>query len=521
MIKALILPAILFLFSGMLYSQIKSVEIGRVEFFPPKISSNIERDSKNATPFKFAELIEPKILIEEFGYFERDSEVQNLTCKAEGAKSLNALLKLESTDTEFEMYISDEENKVQFGPFSAEDFTSGNFATPLVPGETFRVSVYKLSANFPQIRIVQMGYDFIGIVSKDGQFGLSGECNVDINCEQGADWQTLKRSVVRLIVNNRYLCTGSFINNLRNDKRPYLLTARHCFGEEPGQDSLMAARTTAYFNYESPTCNGQDGPVSQVRTGFWVRAMKNDAVGKVDFALLELKTTLPSIFNTQFAGWDASGRIPANSVTIHHPRGDVKKISFDNQPPTRSSYPFAGGYDAGSFWKIGNWDLGTTEGGSSGSPLYDHNQNVIGVLTGGEASCEYNLSDYYTQLAYAWDTYPDSSQQLKYWLNPDNLPTRVCNIPHISDYPQARNKVNTLEVYPVPAVNQLSFNWNGLINKQLHTEIFDCAGRLVASFQQKTPPDGNIILTFTLSEGLYFLRTSDGDISGSTKFVVH
>jgi hypothetical protein len=75
-------------------------------------------------------------------------------------------------------------------------------------------------------------------------------------------------------------------------------------------------------------------------------------------------------------------------------------------------------------------------------------------------------------------------------------------------------------VFPVPALNQLSFIWKGLVNKQLHAEIYDCSGKIVASFQQKTPPDGSITLDFSLPEGLYLLRVSDGEISGNTKFLV-
>ena len=99
--------------------------------------------------------------------------------------------------------------------------------------------------------------------------------------------------------------------------------------------------------------------------------------------------------------------------------GDVKKISIDNDSPIIADY--GNGYDTESHWKIGEWNVGTTEGGSSGSPLFDENHRLIGDLTGGEAACGNSVNDYYTRFDLSWDTYSESSQQLKYWLDPQNI----------------------------------------------------------------------------------------------------
>lgn len=502
-------------FQGHIAAQIEEVGIGYIRFAQPVIQQKSGSEDSKATPFKFAELIEADLRIADFAQIIQEYSTMTLLCHVPEAKSLNVSIEMINDVENFELFISDAEQSEIYGPYSSDDFTLNILPSPLITGEMIKIKVISHDGNYPSLKISRLGYDYVGIASKDGYFGNSGYCNINVRCPEGDDWQEAKRSVVRLIINNQYLCTGSIVNNLRFDKRPLLLTANHCIG-----NVTMAANTIAYFNYESPTCQNADGLTTQVRHGMNLKATKSDEQGRVDFTLLEIRTAIPSVFNARYAGWDASGRIPTNTVTIHHPRGDVKKISFDNDPPTRSNYPYSGGYDTGSFWKIGNWELGTTEGGSSGSPLFDHNQNIIGVLTGGEAACGNNFPDYYTQLSYAWDTYPDSTQQLKYWLNPDNLPTRVCNILDISDFPRTSRTMNGLEVFPVPATNHLSFIWNGLVNKQFYAEIYDCSGKIVASFQQKTPQDGHIKLDFTLPEGLYLLRTHDGDISGSAKFVV-
>lgn len=43
--------------------------------------------------------------------------------------------------------------------------------------------------------------------------------------------------------------------------------------------------------------------------------------------------------NFSESGWDARDIVPglASTVTIHHPGGDYKKISFDDSPPTTGS----------------------------------------------------------------------------------------------------------------------------------------------------------------------------------------
>ena len=66
---------------------------------------------------------------------------------------------------------------------------------------------------------------------------------------------------------------------------------------------------------------------------------------------------------------------------------DEKSISFENDPTALSSY---GGTsspgDSTHVW-VKDWDKGTTEPGSSGSPLFDSNHRVIGQLHGGGAAC--------------------------------------------------------------------------------------------------------------------------------------
>jgi PKD repeat protein len=126
-----------------------------------------------------------------------------------------------------------------------------------------------------------------------------------------------------------------------------------------------------------------------------------------------LNSTPPASHNVYYAGWDRSGTAPTNQIGIHHPSGDIKKISFDDDPASQANFGGA------ACWHIIDWEDGTTEPGSSGSPLFDQNHRIIGQLFGGSASCSNNVDDYYGRFDISWDG-SSSSNRLRDWLDPQN-----------------------------------------------------------------------------------------------------
>ena len=102
---------------------------------------------------------------------------------------------------------------------------------------------------------------------------------------------------------------------------------------------------------------------------------------------------------------------------IHHPAGDIKKVSRENDPLISTTF---GSCPANSHWGVTGWDEGVTEGGSSGSPLFDQNHRIVGQLHGGASACgAASLSDEYGKMSYSWNPQnSDSTNQLKYWLDP-------------------------------------------------------------------------------------------------------
>jgi len=247
-----------------------------------------------------------------------------------------------------------------------------------------------------------------------GPFGDSDPCMVNINCEEGAGWKDQKRSVVLIIEGGESHCTGAVVNNTLQDETPYVLTADHCLGNP--NDWVY------YFNHESVTCNGNSGPIDQSIAGGTLIANRSIS----DFVLIELSEEIPSNYNVYYAGWDNSDESTVTqSVAIHHPKGDVKKISFDYQAALKTTTS-----QNNIVWEVTDWEVGATQGGSSGCPLFDQNGRIIGQLHGGVAGCAGNQPngyfDYFGRFGFSWDG-PSATSRLKDWLDPNNSGVSILN----------------------------------------------------------------------------------------------
>ena len=378
-------------------------------------------------PLRFAKNINVNYNTENSGVWDtlpNGNKIWRLGIKSEGAYSIGLTFNKYYLPSNSKIFIYNINKTQLLGAFTNKNNKRSKIlsVSPVI-GDAIIIEYNepKNVAFKPLLNINQVAHDYKGIFNnlkiKDGQYGLSGSCNVDINCTEGGEWQTEKHSVCRIIINNSELCTGALINNTKNDGTPYFLTANHCIGSEN-----MAEKSIFYFNYENPSCNDTIDPDPytgsiQSLSGSYLKATKNDSLGKLDFSLVELSSPPPKDYKPYYSGWDRSDTPAMNTVCIHHPQGDVKKISKDNNPPVSASYT---GYDSNTHWKIQSWEVGTTEGGSSGSPLFNENHRIVGDLTGGEASCDYPFNDYFEKISDSWNDYSEISQQLKNWLDPNN-----------------------------------------------------------------------------------------------------
>ena len=340
---------------------------------------------------------------------------------APGALSIDLALKPFQLPEGAEVWLSDASGQRVRGPYTAADNPkSGEFWTPYVPGDVAFLEVLVPKARRDELRLgimsVQQAYR--SIESGVSPFAKSGSCNVDVACPQGNDYRDQINAVARYSVSGG-LCTGQLVNNTAQDNKRYFMTANHCVSTQSAADSVVL-----YWKYENPTCrtpgSSESGvPISTVNNsitqtgGAMLRATHEPS----DTTLLEVNTEVPVAANAFWLGWDRGTTVPSSAVGIHHPSGDEKRISFENNPLDSTDID-PPGVPGSKHWHVPGWDLGTTEQGSSGSVLMNPQKRLIGVLSGGAASCSFNFDDYYGRLNVAWDGGGTAASRVKDWLDP-------------------------------------------------------------------------------------------------------
>ncbi len=302
----------------------------------------------------------------------------------------------------FHIYSRDREQLL--GAFThANNKSSGKFATGIIAGSNCTIEYYepKEVANQARIEIssVVHGYrDYhSGFEGVSRGYNDSGNCNNNVNCPEAQGWERQISSVAMIIYEGFRLCSGAMLNNTNNDCKPYFLSANHCYS------ATQLPQWMFVFNYESPTCASQNASISQSIVGCQLKAKNSDS----DFLLVELSAEPPPDYNVFLSGWSRSTEAATEVVCIHHPSGDIKKISYDQQSVVEDI----------PFWKVNNWGDGTTESGSSGAPLYDQNQRIVGHLQGGTASCVLSGNpDFFGQFHRSWNGNGTTSGSLFPWL---------------------------------------------------------------------------------------------------------
>ncbi len=309
-------------------------------------------------------------------------------------------------------------------------FTAANnqrergFGTYPIPGDRIVLEYYEpLSARgAAKLHIENVTHAYLDLNDVARGIGDSGACNNNVVCSLADDWRDEIDAVAMIVVNGNGICSGALVNNTANDGHPYFLTANHCLG---GNVSNWVYR----FNWQSTTCNTNNVGSFDTVSGSTLLA----SGGAADYALFRINNgaPVPEAYNPFYAGWDATGAVPQSNVGIHHPSGDLKKISFDTDPAGTANFGGA------VCWRVFNWESGTTEPGSSGSPLFDQNKRITGQLYGGQATCSNNVNDYYGKFDV---TYPNICQ----WIAPG------CNTLILDGYrPNAQNFENDAQLLSI------------------------------------------------------------------------
>ncbi len=368
-------------------------------------------------PYRYAVATPVQVRPATDGIWERldaDTLVWRLRLESPGAVSLNLGFGTYFMPEGGALRIFAADGSEAIRPFTAEDNAShGQLWTPVVRDDRIVVelTIPEAAVNDLKLELTSFNIGYRGF-ERDGTIN-SGACNIDVVCPEGDAWRDEIPSVAVISRGGGLNCTGFMVNNTANDQTPYFMTANHC----GYSSSSAAASLVAYWNYETSVCGGTpDGTLDQFNSGAFYRASYSPS----DFTLMELDSPPDPSFGVTFAGWDATGADATSAVAIHHPSVDEKRISFENQATSTTSYLGTSVPGDGTHVRITDWDKGTTEGGSSGSPLFSQNHQVIGQLHGGYAACGNNSSDWYGKFSVSWNGGGTPSTSLKPWLDPGN-----------------------------------------------------------------------------------------------------
>jgi hypothetical protein len=342
---------------------------------------------------------------------------------ADGAHSLNLGFSQFWLPDGAELIVRSADGEHEVRPFtSADNEEHGELWTPVLFEQEIVIELHLLADQLDSYQLalgrVGQGYRGFGMHTAYEDSYQSGSCNIDVVCPEGDDWQVEIGSVGAYTLFGTDTCTGALVNDTSDSLTANFLTANHC-----GVTSSSDASIVVYWNYENSVCRPAfsaesggpgDGPLDQFSSGGVHRASYSPS----DFTLVELDDPVDPAWDLGYSGWTRTNSSPPAAIAIHHPGVDEKRISFEFDPTSTTTYLGESIPGDGTHVRITDWDVGTTEPGSSGSPLYDPDHRVIGQLHGGFASCTSQTSDWYGRFSVSWDGGGTPSTRLSDWLDP-------------------------------------------------------------------------------------------------------
>jgi Secretion system C-terminal sorting domain len=408
------------------------------------------------------------------------TKIWRVKIKSPGAMSINLIFDKFNLPKGATFFVYSADKKMVYGAYTDINNQPTNvFSTTPCKGDEIVLEYNApLGLRDPEISVSKVvhAYKDIFHLMKIKDYGTSGACERNIICPEGDPFRgDIARSVAVIIVGGVRNCTGSLLNNTRNDGTPFFMTANHCW-------DASVATWVFMFKYDAPSCSnpGGDGPLTYTISGCTFLARNATS----DFCLVKLSSKPPASYNVYYTGWNRSN-VPAPSGTaIHHPECDVKKISFYSVPNTPTSYNSPTVPGDSSHWHT-TWAsipstglTPVTEPGSSGSPLYDQNKRFIGQLHGGPSSCTASdKSDYYGKFDQSWNGGGTSATGAKYWLDSANTGVYV-----IGGYDPNSGPLNTFSlqapaagvtVQTIPGSSTVySFNWDTSSTSATYKWIF-------------------------------------------------
>jgi hypothetical protein len=332
------------------------------------------------------------------------------------ARALRVGLVLARSTPALQIRFSGSADTTVYGPFSEADTNAaggGTYWSPVLLGDTATVELFVPGDAPPRglaISVAEVSHLVVSPAAPQAQVvqkavGDAGFCEIDLACRAAGDaaLAAAGTAVARMSFSDgtgTFLCTGTLLNSAGGQFVPYFYTAAHCIGTQAAANTL-----TTWWFFDASSCgSGTLTSNNQQVTGGATLLFANDAS---DISFMRLRNPPPA--GVTFAAWDASTLSNGTALTaIHHPAGDLKKVSLGTFGGYVSNPPGLG--KPGSYIRT-NWNsisTGVTEGGSSGSGIFTHSGGGYafrGGLLGGPSSCfasSGDLNDYYSRFDVAF-----------------------------------------------------------------------------------------------------------------------
>ena len=382
-------------------------------------AEDIVNDLRKDIPWRFGQNIPVDYNLQNSGTWDilpDGGKIWRLRIFSPGALSINLIFNDYELPSGAKLFIYNQDHSQVIGAFT--DFnnqTDHVFATTLINGDAITLE-YTEPANpaFPgKLNLTNVTHGYRGPSDfAEKSFGTSGACQINVACTAtSSGWENEIRSVCMLVTGGSGFCTGALINNTNNDGTPYILTANHCYS--------TPSTWVFWFNWQSSTCsNPSSSPTYNSISGATLKARSATS----DFCLVQMNSSPPSTYHPYYAGWNRTTTAPTSGMCIHHPDGDIKKIT------PAGTFTIFDNYDAGDgpadCWKVEWSTTACTEPGSSGSPVFDSNHLIVGQLYGGPSACgaaAASMNDYYGRFHVSWDGDATNTTRLSNWLDPTGL----------------------------------------------------------------------------------------------------
>ena len=306
------------------------------------------------------------------------------TFRSLGATGVRLQLKDLALPKGAEMYVFDEFGQA-FGPYTGH---SKDFWTNTLKGDTLFLQVHTplglrgQAANklFQVVQLAHMGDNYEFGHNPDKAFcSWNDSCITNASCASiPSAIQPLRDAVAYMIFpvgSQSFICSGGLLNDTSSSGTPYFLTANHCLSS-----TASASGLETYFQWSvgcGSSCGSQFSPPGSVPriNGSTLLATSSNT----DFTFLELSGSAPS--GSVFLGWTTAA--VANSggtdlFRVSHPAGSPQAYSEQSVNATAGT---CGTLPRGNFI-YSDATLADTEGGSSGSPVVNSSNQVVGQLFG-------------------------------------------------------------------------------------------------------------------------------------------